>query len=1173
MAGEVVERLIIEIGGDARKFKEELKSLQKSNKKGEESFKKLALVGKAGFLAVAAAAATLTVAATKSFIAFEKGVVSVAKTTNLAGQELEDFKKEIMDLSEEIPQTTDQLLEIATAAGQLGIKGTKNLVIFTETIAKLGATTDLEGEAAAIGIARILDLTGEAIDTVDEFGSVIVDLGNNFATSESQILAVATEVAKATVNFGLSSPEVLGLSAAMSSLGIQSEAGATVVGKAFQKIDEVIRKQAGPQFEKLIELSGMTGEELTKTFQTDSTKVFESFIKGLGAAGQSGKSMTAELNALGLSGIRVEKILPTLAERSDKLADALKRSGKAAKENSALNKEAATAFESSAARLAIAQNKINNALIEIGAETAPAVVEAIEGISSAVRENSGAINGIATAIGFFLKSVIFIFGQFGKTVGAFIDRIKQAGKFVSDIVFTWTGAFMHLWEVSTMVFKSVGVIIDDFTKFIGGEFDRMSGKITAWVETFREKTGPVQEIASKIMGIFFAVEAVTIKIFDSINNKIGEFVDFFRDKITKVQGWVSSVTPDFLKFGDDAAEGVKKAAGAVDENSKSIIESVSDLIKKYRDAGAGLIASDDEVTAKTEENKNKRVESQKEETEATRAAARSRADAVIAIAEEQKTRQEELDAARLARQGEMNALELQIIKAQGKNAEKSEVDALQAKFDKLKEINDLNNKIIALKSKGHLTELEQQTLDHLQVVFELKQNARTMEAETMEMRLAEIRKGEKTRSEVVQDGIIEREKARVKEHNQRLKDEVEFGAKFAALKQIQHSAEYQGTKNAASSLAVLINSENDNLAAIGKAATIVQLGISTAESAMKAYAGLAWIPVVGVGLGILAAGAITAYGAEQVNNVRKMQDGGIVPGSGRGDKVPALLEPGELVVPRDVTAELMKKLGARQMAEGGVAQGSKENKAMYQTFADMFNPAVFIKALVHEYLGFGDDAGEGANSASGFGAGMFGGVIGGVIKIGEGALEELGNLVLDEIPGGDYIQKIAKWAQIPKDELKEIFKDIAGEGPLFDFLDSIDSEVSGFLFDEFIKFSGSSLGAIAGIGDIGEGIGDTITGALGFQNGGLVPGSGSGDIVPAFLEPGELVVPKDLTSSLLSISSGFGGVQIPVSNQTGGGSATGEKSIFVEISLNDNAAEVINAQIREGDRLGYLNRN
>jgi TP901 family phage tail tape measure protein len=1184
MAGAVVERLIIEIGGDAKKFKEELKSLQKANKKGEASFKQLALIGKAGFLAVAAAAAALTVASTKAFVAFEKGAINVAKTTNLAGKELEEFKKEIITLSEKIPVTTDKLLEIATAAGQLGIKGADNLLIFTETIAKLGATTDLEGEAAAIGIARILNLVGEGTETVDRFGSAIVDLGNNFETSESQILEIATEVAKATVNFKLSSPEVLGLATAMSSLGIEAEAGSTVVGKAFMKIDEVIRKQAGPQFEKLIELSGMTGEELTQTFQTDATKVFEAFVKGLGRAGDSGKSMVGELEKLGLSGIRVNKILPTLAERSDKLSEALKRSGTAAKENSALNKEAATAFESSASKLAIAQNKINNALIEMGAVIAPEVVKAIEGISDAVRENSGIINKLAAAIGFSIKTIIVLFSEGGKVLDSFVAKMKMAGTFISAIVYFWTGIFLDFWKLNIKTFGAISDVINNFVRGVikyfkifkdvsGKVFDDISAKAGTWVDEFRSKTKPIQQIASNIIGVFLAVRAATTKIFDSINNKIGEFVDSFREKITQVQGWVSSVTPDFLKFGDDATEGTNRAGEAVKESSKSIIESIGELIAKYKEAGKEWLLSDEEVTLKTEENKEKRIESQKDETDNVKKETRARADAVIALAEEQRGKQEKIEADRLKRQAELNAAELELLKAQLGNKSKIEIDALQSRFDQIKESNEINNEILKLQEKENLSAIEQQQLDHLKILSTLKRTAYKEEAQSLDDLLKEVRKGEKTKNQIIVEGIIEREKARVKEHNQRLKDEVEFGRTMASIKDIQRSAEYQGTKNAASEMAVLINSENDNLKAIGKAATIVQIGISTVESAMKAYSGLAWIPVVGFGLGILAAAAVSAYGAEQINNVRQMKEGGIVPGVGRGDKVPALLEPGELVVPRDVTAEIMKQIGARRMADGGVATGSKENKNLYQTFADMFNPAVFVKALVYEFLGWESKAGEGASEAQGFGAEMFGGMIGGMIEKATGGVQELADLVLNQLPGGKYLQKMMKWSRLPEEKLKEIIADIAGKGPLYDFLAGLDENLSNKMFDEVLKIGGDvgtflydiggSIGGI--IGDIGSG--------LGFQNGGIVPGTGSGDIVPAFLEPGELVVPKDLTSSLLNISSGFGNIQIPASNQDAGIVEGGEKRIVVELLLNENAAEVINAQIREGDRLGFLNRN
>ena len=48
-----------------------------------------------------------------------------------------------------------------------------------------------------------------------------------------------------------------------------------------------------------------------------------------------------------------------------------------------------------------------------------------------------------------------------------------------------------------------------------------------------------------------------------------------------------------------------------------------------------------------------------------------------------------------------------------------------------------------------------------------------------------------------------------------------------------------------------------------------------------------------------------------VPNIPKMQHGGIVPGSGRGDRVPALLEPGELVLPRELTNALTGLLTTR----------------------------------------------------------------------------------------------------------------------------------------------------------------------------------------------------------------------------------------------------------------------
>ncbi len=49
------------------------------------------------------------------------------------------------------------------------------------------------------------------------------------------------------------------------------------------------------------------------------------------------------------------------------------------------------------------------------------------------------------------------------------------------------------------------------------------------------------------------------------------------------------------------------------------------------------------------------------------------------------------------------------------------------------------------------------------------------------------------------------------------------------------------------------------------------------------------------------------YGKELTKYMDGMQRGGMVPGEGRGDKVPTLLEPGELVVPRDKVSNVLNQ--------------------------------------------------------------------------------------------------------------------------------------------------------------------------------------------------------------------------------------------------------------------------
>ena len=326
--------VIIRIEGNSKALRDEFDRVKKSTENLEKDLKNIA---KGSGIAFAGLATTVGLTV-KSFATYETGLIGVGKTADLTGKDLTDFGKKIQKLSTQLPFATRELFEIAQAAGQLGVKGSENLLKFTETIAKLGTASDLKGEEAATVLTRILNITREGTGDIDKFASVIVALGNSFAASESQIAAVTTRVARATTQFGVSSAEAAAFGAALKAVGIEAEGGGSAVGRAFQAIDAAL-KEGGAGFLELQKLTGLTGQSLKKTFETDAAIVFQKFIEGLGRAGETTKDVTERLKRLGLSGTEILSVLPVLATSSDELGRALKIAGTEMKNATALTKE------------------------------------------------------------------------------------------------------------------------------------------------------------------------------------------------------------------------------------------------------------------------------------------------------------------------------------------------------------------------------------------------------------------------------------------------------------------------------------------------------------------------------------------------------------------------------------------------------------------------------------------------------------------------------------------------------------------------------------------------------------------------------------------------------------------------------------------------------------------
>jgi TP901 family phage tail tape measure protein/lambda family phage tail tape measure protein len=323
----------------------------------------------------------------KLYADFEAGLIGVGKTANLSRTELASLGQDIDALSKRIPVATDELLAIAQSAGQLGVKGAGNILNFTETVAKLGTATDLSGNDAAMALARILNVTGETMDTVDVLGSVIVALGNNFAATESQITEMTTEIARATAIFDVSSAQASALAAALASVGVKSEVAGTSVGRVMHMMDAAVRS-GGKHLDILSKITGQTGAEIKTLFGQNSTAAFVLFIKGLKRISDAGGSAAEAMAALGLSDQRLLKTLPVLANRADLLATALNLASRETENATALNEEAAKAFESLNSQTEMMWNNIKSLARSIGEDLAPGVTTAVKELGSLANQAS-----------------------------------------------------------------------------------------------------------------------------------------------------------------------------------------------------------------------------------------------------------------------------------------------------------------------------------------------------------------------------------------------------------------------------------------------------------------------------------------------------------------------------------------------------------------------------------------------------------------------------------------------------------------------------------------------------------------------------------------------------------------------------------------------------------------
>jgi TP901 family phage tail tape measure protein len=331
---------------------------------------------------------------------FEQAFANVKKTLNGTPEQLAEIRAGIIDLSRTLPQSTEELANMAALGGQFGISA-GGILEFTKTVAALDAAVDgLTAEQAAEGLAQLRNITGEAEKDIGKLASTLVHLGNNGASSEAQILDFSQRLAGAGKIAGLQTSEIMALGASMANLGINAEAGGTAMSRTLTRMSDAV-EDGGDKLRAFANIADMTSADFAAKFRAEPIKAVEEFISGLGRTKTEGAGLNDQLRSLGVEAMREADALKRLAlatsnntDEQAKLSHQVKLAAQAFEDGDKHLKEAAEKNKTLYRQIDLVVNAVKNAIRPIGDD----LVEALAGATSAVIP---AIEGIGKLLEYF----------------------------------------------------------------------------------------------------------------------------------------------------------------------------------------------------------------------------------------------------------------------------------------------------------------------------------------------------------------------------------------------------------------------------------------------------------------------------------------------------------------------------------------------------------------------------------------------------------------------------------------------------------------------------------------------------------------------------------------------------------------------------------------------------